>query len=70
MISEEFMSEMTEHNTSDNGMNWDWGTVDICTGDRSPETHVSRLLSETGGPAAVHTNTPGLERSLPDLRCQ
>lgn len=39
MISEEFISEMTEHNTSAKGMNWDWGTGDICTGDRSPETH-------------------------------
>lgn len=39
MISEVFISEMTEHNTSAKGMNWDWGTGDICTGDRSPEAH-------------------------------
>lgn len=61
MIWEEFISEMTEHNTSAKGMNWDWGTGDICTGDRSPvkknthtHKHTSILLSETGGPAAVN----------------
>lgn len=39
VISVEFMSDMTEHSTSASGMNWDCGTGDICTGDRSPDTH-------------------------------
>lgn len=44
------MSEMTEHSTSAKGMNCDWWTGDICTGERSPETNTSRWgLGETGG---------------------
>lgn len=69
VISVEFMSDMTEHSTSASGMNWDCGTGDICTGDRSPDTktHTERkmILGGTGQPAAEHTNTPGRQRSDP-----
>lgn len=52
VIWEAFISEMTEHSTSDKGMNWDCGTGDICTGDRSPEKKQTKTaadyVSETG----------------------
>lgn len=69
VISVEFMSDMTEHSTSASGMNWDCGTGDICTGDRSPDTHTHTqtqiILGGAGQPAAEHTNTPGPQRSAP-----
>lgn len=67
VISVEFMSDMTEHSTSASGMNWDCGTGDICTGDRSPgtKTHTHTQMGGTGRPAAEHTNTPGPQRSDP-----
>lgn len=36
---------MTEHSTSARGMNWDWGTGDICKGDRSPGAHADKTHS-------------------------
>ena len=57
---------MTEHNISAKGMNWDWGTGDICTGDRSPETHKSGLLCETSD-SQTHVGERGL--SISDFCC-